>query len=134
MSLSVQSRSVRVRHVDEERLERDTVYRVGYIGDFIGMRSEDWEAIQESGTYLAPLAGSLVDAIYEHLFSFDSTKRHFQRTGSGYTGSSDRAVDSLDHPYIQFRKEHLLRYISRLVSGKYDEKFTHYLDMVGKMH
>ena len=40
----------------------------------------------------------------------------------------------LDHPQIQFRKQHLARYLERLVTGPYDEKMVQYLDAVGKMH
>ena len=35
---------------------------------------------------------------------------------------------------IQFRKNHLARYLVTLVTKPYDEKMLGYLDMVGKMH
>ena len=35
---------------------------------------------------------------------------------------------------IEFRKQHLARYLVALVSKKYDAKMVAYLDMVGKMH
>jgi hypothetical protein len=35
---------------------------------------------------------------------------------------------------IQFRKEHLARYRSVLVTRPYDDKMIGYLNMVGKMH
>ena len=40
----------------------------------------------------------------------------------------------MDHPQIQFRKQHLARYLERLVTAPYDGKLVQYLDMVGKMH
>ena len=35
---------------------------------------------------------------------------------------------------IQFRKQHLGRYLAALVTRPYDAKMVQYLDMVGKMH
>ena len=40
----------------------------------------------------------------------------------------------MDHEQIQFRKEHLGRYLVGLVTQPYDAKMVGYLDMVGKMH
>ncbi len=39
-----------------------------------------------------------------------------------------------DHPQIQFRKQHLGRYLETLVTKPYDGKMVNYLDFVGKMH
>ncbi len=39
-----------------------------------------------------------------------------------------------DHPQIQFRKQHLARYLERLVTAPYDGKMVQYLDFVGHMH
>jgi hypothetical protein len=39
-----------------------------------------------------------------------------------------------DHALIRFRKEHLARYLTALVSRPYDDKMVSYLDTVGKMH
>jgi hypothetical protein len=41
---------------------------------------------------------------------------------------------SEDHEMIEFRKQHLGRYLVTLVTKAYDEKMLSYLDMVGKMH
>ena len=35
---------------------------------------------------------------------------------------------------IAFRKQHLGRYLTRLVTGEYDSTMVNYLDMVGKIH
>ena len=40
----------------------------------------------------------------------------------------------MDHDQIQFRKQHLGRYLDALVTKPYDGKMVDYLDMVGKMH
>jgi hypothetical protein len=78
----------------------------------------------------------LVDAVYDKLFSYDATKRHFVPRQSGYDGPLPDSLESLgqDHEMIQFRKEHLARYLVSLVTRPYDEKMIGYLDMVGKIH
>ena len=40
----------------------------------------------------------------------------------------------MDHPQIAFRKQHLGRYLVKLVTQPYDGKMLEYLDMVGKIH
>jgi hypothetical protein len=39
-----------------------------------------------------------------------------------------------DHQVIRFRKEHLARYLTALVTRPYDGKMAAYLDRVGQMH
>lgn len=70
------------------------------------------------------------------LHSFDATWRHFLPRQSGYEGTPPASLSELtpDHPQIQFRKQHLARYLERLVTAKYDEKLIQYLDFVGQMH
>src|SRR4029450_920891 len=85
---------------------------------------------------LAPLVPQLVDAVYDKLFSYDATKRHFVPRQSGYDGPvpADLATLTQDHEQIQFRKQHLARYLAKLVTAPYDGKMVNYLDLVGKMH
>ena len=125
-----------MKRIDEDRLEEDTAYRVAYVGEFMGFGPDDVAAIHGSATQLAPLVGGLVDAVYEKLFSYDATKRHFVPRQSGYEGPVPENIDALTpaHEMIQFRKEHLSRYLVALVTRPYDGKMIGYLDMVGKMH
>lgn len=125
-----------MKHIDEDRLEKDLVYRVGYLTEFMGFGEADIKAIHNSATLLAPLVPGLVDAVYDKLFGYDATKRHFVPRQSGYEGDvpQDIATLSQDHEMIQFRKQHLGRYLAALVTKPYDEKMLAYLDMVGKIH
>lgn len=125
-----------MRQIDESRLETDLNYRFGYLTEFIGFDSEDIEAIHGAGEHLAPLVPGLVDAVYEKLFTYDATKRHFVPRQSGYEGDAPTSIDTLDqdHEMIQFRKEHLGRYLTALVTQSYDDKMVSYLDVVGKIH
>jgi len=125
-----------MKHIDEERLEADVAYRVAYVSEFMGFEPADIAAIHGAASHLAPLVPVLVDAVYEKLFSYDATKRHFVPRQSGYAGAVPASLEELgqDHEMIQFRKQHLGRYLVALVTRDYDDKMIDYLDMVGKMH
>ena len=125
-----------IKKIDEPRLESDLNYRVGYLMEFMGLSSQDIEFIHASAPHLAPLVPGLVDAVYDKLFGYDATKRHFVPRQGGYTGAVPENMEqlTLNHEQIQFRKQHLGRYLTKLVTAEYDEKMIAYLDMVGKMH
>ena len=125
-----------MQQIDEARLESDVVYRVGYVSEFMGFDENDIASIHEAASLLAPVVPALVDAVYDKLFSYDATKRHFVPRQSGYDGPVPDSVESLelDHEMIQFRKNHLARYLVTLVTRPYDGKMIGYLDLVGKMH
>ncbi len=125
-----------MKHIDERRLEEDVAYRVAYVSEFMGFGPDDITAIQGAASYLAPLVPVLVDAVYVKLFAYDATKRHFVPRQSRYEGSVPENIDALklDHDMIQFRKQHLGRYLVTLVTRAFDDKMISYLDMVGKMH
>jgi len=124
------------RNIDEGRLETDLVYRFSYLQDFIGLTEEDVDAIHASAEHLAPLVPGLVDAVYDKLFSFDATKRHFVPKQFGYEGAVPESIEVLtrDHEMIEFRKQHLGRYLTRLVTKPYNVDMFKYLDLVGAMH
>jgi hypothetical protein len=125
-----------MQHINESRLESDLGYRFGYLTEFVGFDEDDVSAIHGAAPFLAPLVPVLVDAVYDKLFSFDSTKRHFVPRQSGYDGPVPEDLQSLtqEHEMIQFRKGHLARYLTALVTRTYDSKMVQYLDVVGKMH
>lgn len=125
-----------MNHIDEPRLESDLAYRFQYLVEFMGFSEADIAAIHGAAPALAPLVPSLVDAVYDKLNQYDATWRHFVPRQSGYEGEVPRSIDELkmDHAMIQFRKQHLARYLVTLVTKPYDGKMVTYLDMVGKMH
>lgn len=125
-----------MKRIDEDRLETDIGYRFGYLSEFMGFDEQDIETIHGAAEALAPLVPGLVDAVYDRLFSFDSTKRHFVPRQHGYEGELPTSVEELEqsHEMIAFRKKHLTNYLVALVTRPYDAKFVSYLDMVGKMH
>ncbi|QDT57236.1 hypothetical protein Pan44_53040 [Caulifigura coniformis] len=125
-----------MQHIDESRLESDLAYRFQYVSGFMGFNADDIEAIHGAASHLAPVVPALVDAVYDQLFAYDCTKRHFVPRQSGYEGDIPKDIEglTLTHEMIEFRKQHLGRYLVALVSRPYDGKMVSYLDMVGKMH
>ncbi len=125
-----------MKRIDEPRLETDLAYRFGYLTEFMEFTPDDVAAIHGAAQYLAPLVPALVDAVYDKLFSYDATKRHFVPRQSGYRGNVPENIDSLtqQHEMIEFRKQHLARYLAALVTRPYNNSMVGYLDMVGKMH
>lgn len=122
--------------IDEPRLESDLGYRMQYMQEFMGFTSDDVAAIHAAAPVLAPLVPTLVDAVYAKLHQYDATWRHFLPRQHGYTGPVPQTLSEVtpDHPMIQFRKQHLGRYLAALVTRPYDGKMVEYLDMVGKIH
>lgn len=125
-----------MNEVNEPRLESDLGYRFQYLSEFVGFGPADVAAIHGAAPSLAPLVPALVNAVYDKLQSYDATWRHFLPRQAGYEGPVAKSLDDLtpDHDVIRFRKEHLARYLTALVTRPYDGKMAAYLDMVGKMH
>jgi len=125
-----------MKNIDEAQLESDLSYRFSYLAEFMGFGQEDIYAIHGAAVHLGPLVPGLVDAVYDKLFSYDATKRHFIPRQSGYEGDLPENIDELkqDHEMIQFRKQHLGRYLTRLVTNDYDDVMVSFLDVVGKIH
>ncbi|MDE2506769.1 MAG: protoglobin family protein [Planctomycetota bacterium] len=125
-----------MQHIDEARLESDLGYRFSYLAEFIEFGPDEAATIHSAATLLAPAVPALVEAVYAKLAKYDSTWRHFLPRQDGYTGKLPEDIASLtqDHDLIRFRKEHLARYLTRLVSWPYDARMVNYLDHVGKVH
>ena len=125
-----------VKHINENQLENDVLYRASYLSEFMGFDEADIKAIHASAAHLAPHVPGLVDAVYNKLFEYDATKRHFVPRQSEYEGPVPQDMQSLtqEHEMIQFRKQHLGRYVISLVTRPYDDKMIGYLDLVGKIH
>jgi hypothetical protein len=125
-----------MNHINEPRLEMDLNYRFQYLSEFMGFGAEDVATLHAAAPALAPLVPTLVNAVYEQLQRYDATWRHFLPRQQGYEGPVPKSLEELtaDHEMIRFRKDHLARYLTALVTKPYDQKTVAYLDRVGKMH
>lgn len=125
-----------MKHVDEPRLETDLSSRFAWLTEFMGFTEADVSALHAAAPVLGPLVPGLVDAVYEKLFSYDATKRHFLVRQSGFEGPvpDNLAQLSQQHEMIQFRRAHLASYLVALVTRPYDTRLVQFLDNVGKIH
>lgn len=125
-----------MKNIDEARLENDLGYRFAYLTEFVEFDANDVNTIHAAASLLGPHVPALVDAVYVKLFNYDATKRHFVPPQEGYAGPLASDVDtlSLTDEVIEFRKQHLARYLTALVTRAYDAKMVQYLDVVGSMH
>jgi hypothetical protein len=125
-----------MKQLDEPRLESDLTYRYDYLAEFIGFTDQDVKLIHALTAKLLPQIASIVDATYDKLLSYVATARHFLPRQNGYDGPLPDRLEALsqDNEQIQFRKEHLRRYLMTLIGNPYDERMIKYLDVVGKMH
>ena len=125
-----------MERIDEPKLESQLEYRCDYLRGFIGFDAEDVAAIRKIIAQFGPRIPAIVDQTYEKLLQYDATARHFVSRQHGYDGSVPESLAALaaDHPQIQFRKDHLQRYLMHLLGHSYDAKLAAYLDMIGKMH
>ncbi|CAJ0635279.1 3859_t:CDS:10, partial [Entrophospora sp. SA101] len=125
-----------ITHIDRERLYTDLQYRFNYVAQFVEFGEEDIKAIKNSAPIIAPLVDKVVELVYEKLFSFDITKQVFLARNEGFTGKVDNTLESLqaNSEQIKFRKDFLKKYLVKLVTAEYDERFVNYLNYVGKIH
>ncbi len=65
-----------IAHIDEVRLETDTVFRFGYLCDFIGFGEDDMDAIHAA----APLLGFVATAISRTLRTLGLDRETESRT------------------------------------------------------
>jgi Protoglobin len=112
-----------VHHIDVKHITGDAVARIAFLEKFIGFTDDDWAALSDSVPILSPKLPALLDAIYDHLLSFDDTRRLFL----GPRGEVDPA-------YIAVRKEHLTDWLLRTVGGGDRGAFAEWLMTIGKRH
>ncbi|KAI8364584.1 Protoglobin-domain-containing protein [Blakeslea trispora] len=125
-----------MQHIDSSKLYTDSQYRFEFVAKFMDFGEEDIKAIQAVADQIRPLVPVVVDAVYQKLFEFDVTKKHFVPKNEGFEGAAPVSLEdlTLDHPQIKFRKDFLSKYLYKILSGPHDERFLRYLDWVAKIH
>lgn len=110
--------------IDLRGIAQDASARMRFMKEFVGFTDEDQRALQESVSVLGPGLPRLLDALYDHLLSFDDTRRVFLG-----------ARGEVDPSYLALRKEHLTQWVLRTagVTGE-PESLPAYLMEVGRRH
>jgi len=125
-------------HIHDAKLFTDLSYRFQYVTKFIGFGQEDIDALHGAAPVVGPLVPTIVDLVYQKLFSFDVTKKTFIIRNDKFEGKVEETLEQLDDKkseQIKFRKEMLSKYLVKLVTADYsDPDFMKYLDWVGKIH
>ena len=109
-------------HVDAAGIARDSRKRFEFLAEFTLFSDADWVALKDSAGVLGPQLPALMDAIYEHLLSFDDTRRIF-------LGSKGE----LDPNYLALRKEHLTDWVIQTLSTD-KAQFGEWVQMIGRKH
>jgi Protoglobin len=109
-----------IQHVDPSSLN-DLTPRIAYLKSFLQFTSDDGNAIQSSKSLVAPAVPAILDAVYQHLLSFDITAEHFvpQQSEEKIPDSTAATAKDLhlNHPNIQYRIDFLRTYLVKLVSN-----------------
>lgn len=125
-----------MKKLADSEIQSDLKQRFEFLSEFMDFGKEDRELIQQSAPYLGPKVPEIVDHTYRKLLNYDVTAVHFVPRQHGFPGECPVSLEDLaeNHPQIQFRKDHLNRYLVALFTRSFDAKFLLYLDMVGKIH
>jgi hypothetical protein len=108
--------------IDVEKITQQPRDRLEFLTRFTLFTDDDWAALRESAGVLGPKLPALMDALYEHLLSFDDTRRIF----IGQRGE-------VDPDYLAIRKEHLTDWVIQTISMEKDE-FAEWVIRVGQKH
>ena len=77
---------------------------------------EDAEHLQRGAEHLGPVVHAVLDALYDHLLSLLETRGFFETQD------------------IQYRKQSLVSWITRMIEGPHNGQYWNYLVRVGKVH
>ncbi|KAJ2816816.1 hypothetical protein IWW50_006366 [Coemansia erecta] len=123
------------KHIDHDRLYTDLQYRYDYVSEFIGFTTEDQDLIHKSGSVVAGLVPTIVDAVYDRLFNYDITWEHFSQDQEGLDASKQGVGQvTMGSEVIKFRKTMLTKYLKKLVTSEWNLSYLKYLDWVGHIH
>ncbi|KAJ1933112.1 hypothetical protein EC988_009228 [Linderina pennispora] len=121
--------------IDRTRLYTDLQYRYDYVAGFIGFTKEDQELLHKSASVVAGLVPTIVDAVYDKLFMYDITWKHFSEDQEGFHAQGPNVGKiEIGSEVITFRKTMLTKYLKKLVSAEWNIAYLKYLDWVGHIH
>lgn len=110
--------------IDVPAISRDPSARMRFLMEFVGFTDADRRAMLDSVAVLGPALPGLLDALYNHLLSFDDTRRVFL----GPRGE-------VEPEYIALRKEHLTQWVLRTAGVAGDPaSLAGYIQETGRRH
>src|SRR5687767_4376606 len=112
-----------MKTIDTRGIATSAEKRLEFLESFVGFTDDDWKALADSVEVVGPKLPAILDALYEHLLSFDDTKRIFL---------GGRA--EIDPTYIEIRKEHLTNWVLKTVGGGDKKSFANYIMATGRYH
>lgn len=115
--------SLPTKQIDVAGIATDVTARFEFLQAFVGFSADDWQALGDSLGVLGPHLPGVLDRLYEHLLSFDDTRRIFL--------GSDGDVSP---EYIEIRKEHLTEWILQTATAESASDLAQFLAGVGRRH
>lgn len=112
-----------MKQIDVAAIRDQPTARFAFLADFCQFGDDEWTALDESLPFLAPVLPDILDRLYDHLLSYDDTRRVF-------IGSRDE----VDPAYIELRKEHMTEWIMAAMTVRDPEQFVRYAMRVGRRH
>jgi hypothetical protein len=113
-----------MKRIDTDAISSRPEDRLRFLEDFVGFTNDDWAALRASTEVLVPRLPALVDAVYEHLQSFDDTRRLFA------------LGPDVDQLYLAVRKQSFVSWVRATVAAGPETRreFANYLNVIGRRH
>jgi hypothetical protein len=117
-----------MKTIDVAAIVEDPLARWRFLEEFVSFGPDDRAALSESLAVLGPRLPRILDSVYEHLLSFDDTRRIFLGA-SGAQGTQE-----IDARYVTTRKEHLTEWLLRVAATRTEESIVPYVVKVARAH
>lgn len=112
-----------LRKIPLDEIKTNAEARLKFLEEFVGFTQDDWDALEDSLAIIGPQLLGMLDRLYEHLLSFDDTRRIF------FVGRAEVSPE-----YMAMRKEHLTEWVFRTVEAANRASLALYLMETGRRH
>ena len=109
--------------VNAKRGAEDSGRYFKYMGEFVGLSTEDEETIKRTAPIIEKHLPEIVAKFYSHLLRYPPTRKFFLKKDG-----------SIDQEYVELRMRHLTNFWLRCTQGNYDDDYARYVDYVGRAH
>jgi ethylbenzene dioxygenase ferredoxin subunit len=94
-----------------------------YMADFVGLDSQDIQAIRQTKPAIEKHLVKIVGEFYDHLLRYPPTRKFFLKKDG-----------SLDVEYVELRMRHLSNFWVRTADAVFDDDYARYIDYIGRAH